>query len=100
MIIDIKEISLGSILTILSFIFLFAFCIFGMIKSEESDTYQIRFTTILIEAILLLLMFIFNIFIYTNEKKLGLNEVNQRAQNIIDQLKQSGMNTIQVYHIG
>src|SRR5256885_4685875 len=37
-----------------------------------------------------------NGFIYTRERKFGMNEINKRAQNIIDQLKLSGLDTIQV----
>src|SRR5436190_15272378 len=82
-----------SVLSILSFIILIAFYIFGTIKNNP---YQIHLTTILIEAILILLIFIFNGFIYTRERKFGMNEINKRAQNIIDQLKRSGLDTIQV----
>ncbi|RIA86124.1 hypothetical protein C1645_829742 [Glomus cerebriforme] len=81
-----------SILTILSSSLLIAFYIFGTIKSNP---YQIHLTTILLEAILILLIFLFNGFIYTREKKLGMNEINKRAQNVLDQLKQSRMDTIQ-----
>ncbi|PKK76448.1 calcium ATPase [Rhizophagus irregularis] len=90
----IKEylISPDSVLTILSSNLLIAFYIFGTLKSE---LYQIHLTTILIEAILILVIFILNGFIYTREKKLGMNEINKRAQNILDQLKQSRMDTIQ-----
>lgn len=73
-----------------------AFYIFGTLKSE---LYQIHLTTILIEAILILVIFILNGFIYTREKKLGMNEINKRAQNILDQLKQSRMDTIQVLNV-
>ena len=90
-------VSPDSILTILSSILLIAFYIFGTIKS---DPYQIHLTTILIEAILILLIFIFNGFIYARERKFGMNEINKRAQSIIDELKQNGMDIIQVFTIG
>ena len=98
LLIGIKEylISPDSILTILSSNLLIAFYIFGTLKS---DPYQIHLTAILIEAILILAIFIFNGFIYTREKKLGMNEINRRAQNIFDQLKQSRIDTIQVLNI-
>nr|CAG8456084.1 11001_t:CDS:10 [Entrophospora candida] len=91
---DIKEFisRVDVILSIVSSLLMFTFYIYGIVVS---DPYQFRLTSLLIEAILILLMILFNGYLYTKEKNLGTIEIYEHAKIIIEQLKNSGMNTIQ-----
>ncbi|CAJ0630376.1 563_t:CDS:10 [Entrophospora sp. SA101] len=72
------------ILSIVSSLLMFTFYIYGIVVS---DPYQFRLTSLLIEAILILLMILFNGYLYTKEKNLGTIEIYEHAKIIIEQLK-------------
>ncbi|KAI8076326.1 uncharacterized protein BX664DRAFT_344388 [Halteromyces radiatus] len=69
-----------------------AYYIAGYLKS---DPYQYRITGALIETILILLMTIWNGFLYYREQTLTCYEMTDRATTIMEALKRSGMNMVQ-----
>ncbi|KAF0467800.1 calcium ATPase [Gigaspora margarita] len=81
-----------TILALVSVVILVAFYIYGFIINNP---YQYRLNTILFEALVIFAFLAFNGFLYIREKKLISLEINERTKNIINQLKQSGLNTIQ-----
>ncbi|CAG8684540.1 17492_t:CDS:10, partial [Dentiscutata erythropus] len=81
-----------TILALSSVAILVAFYLYGSIISNP---YQFRLNAILVESFVILAFLVFNGFLYVREKKLIFLEINERAKNIINQLKQSGLNTIQ-----
>ncbi|CAG8547848.1 12207_t:CDS:10, partial [Dentiscutata heterogama] len=81
-----------TILALSSVVILVAFYLYGSIMSNP---YQFRLNAILFESFVILAFLVFNGFLYVREKKLISLEINERAKNIINQLKQSGLNTIQ-----
>ncbi|KAG9296240.1 hypothetical protein G9A89_014832 [Geosiphon pyriformis] len=81
-----------SLLTLLSSILLIAFYIYG---NFNSSPYQFRLNSILCEAFLIVAMLIWNSLLYAREMKLTTNEISDRAENIIEQFKMSGMNVMQ-----
>ncbi|CAG8604208.1 7716_t:CDS:10 [Paraglomus brasilianum] len=83
-------------LIILSVILLIAFYAYGAIKS---DRYQFRLTGILVEAIMILLMLIWNGFLYFREKRASLLELTLRVEKIIEQMKTTEIKNIQEMRI-
>ncbi|KAG0183213.1 hypothetical protein DFQ29_008573 [Apophysomyces sp. BC1021] len=71
---------------------LLAFFIAGYLKS---DPYQYRVTAALVESILVLLMTLWNGYLYRREQILTYWEMSDRAATIIAALERSGMNMVQ-----
>lgn len=72
---------------------LLAFYIAGYFKSEP---YQYRITGLLVEALLIISMGLWNIFLYCRERTLTDREMIDRAATIINALERNGMNMVQV----
>lgn len=80
------------ILNILSALGLLTFYIAGYFKSSP---YQFRVTGLLVEALLLLAITIWNGYIFYREQVLTYREMTDRAATIIGALERSGMNMVQ-----
>lgn len=72
---------------------LLAFYIAGYFKSEP---YQFRITGLLVEALLLIAMGLWNVYLYCRERALTDREMTDRAATIINALERNGMNMVQV----
>ncbi|RUS34187.1 hypothetical protein BC938DRAFT_482019, partial [Jimgerdemannia flammicorona] len=67
---------------------LIAFYVYGFFFSSP---YQFRLTAILVEALLIEAMLVWNGYLYQREKRLSLREITDRADTIMEALERSGM---------
>ncbi|KAL1921766.1 uncharacterized protein VTP21DRAFT_10408 [Calcarisporiella thermophila] len=81
-----------SLLNLAIIFILLAYYIFGYLNSSP---YQLRLTGALVESLLILLVFIWNGYLYQREMRLGSREITDRAQSIIKSLKISGVDAVQ-----
>ena len=82
------------ILSILSALALIAFYIHAVV---ESNPYQSRATSALVEGILLLIMVVWYIWIQRREAKLTATEMVSRIQSIVEDVRVHGVNQKQVH---
>ncbi|KAI8970790.1 hypothetical protein BDB01DRAFT_731425 [Pilobolus umbonatus] len=66
-----------------------------LINITSLDFRSFRITGLLVEALLLLLVIIWNIYIYYREHVLTYREMTDRAEAILDALERNGMNMVQ-----
>ncbi|CAG8502932.1 3042_t:CDS:10 [Ambispora gerdemannii] len=68
----------------------------GLSSDQALDSpYQFRLNSILVEAVLIFAVLIWNGILYAREMRLTTTEISDHAENILEQLKKSGMNVFQ-----